>query len=287
MTVDSGDIVRFSLLDAGWGLEAPRDDGSERRTQERPNPELDTGHALCGPVAVKGAQPGNVLQVDVLDLIPGSWGWNVAGGEPRHRSEPLGLADESRIQLRWSLDPKSMTASDHMGHSVALRPFLGVMGMPPSAKGIHPTGPPRTTGGNIDCRELVQGTSLFLPIEVVGGLFSTGDGHGAQGDGELSGSAIECPMERADLRLTVRDDFDLPVPSAWTPDAWLTFGFNEDLDQAQYDAANRMIDLLVAFHDVDRRHATALASVAVDFRVTQVVNGVKGVHAVLAHGAIR
>lgn len=287
LTIDSGDVVRFTLLDAGWGLESPRDDGTQRRKADKPNPEHDTGHALCGPVAVRGAKPGSVLQIDILELIPGSWGWNSAGGRPDYRSKPLGLADQPEIQLRWSLDAASMTATDHMGHSVALRPFLGVMGMPPGEAGNHPTSPPRLTGGNIDCRELVQGTTLYLPIEVEGGLFSTGDGHGAQGDGELSGTAIECPMERADLRLTVRDDFELPVPAAWTPDAWLTFGFDEDLDQAQYDAANRMIDLLAAVHDVDRRYATALASVAVDFRVTQVVNGVKGVHAVLAHGAVR
>ena len=159
--------------------------------------------------------------------------------------------------------------------------------MPPPEPGVHSTGPPRRCGGNIDCKELVAGTTLYLPISVDGALFSAGDGHARQGDGEVSGTAIECPLERAELTLTLRDDLTLETPRAETPSAWITFGFDEDLDAAALFATAAMVDLMKRELDVGHREAFALASVAVDLRVTQVVNGVKGVHAVLERDAIR
>jgi acetamidase/formamidase len=159
--------------------------------------------------------------------------------------------------------------------------------MPPAAKGIHGTGPPRTCGGNIDCKDLVAGATLFLPIAVDGALFSAGDGHGRQGDGEVSGTAIECPLERADLTLSVRDDLDLRDPIARTADSWIAFGFDEDLDEAAAHAVDVMLELMERELGLARRDALAFASVAVDLKVTQVVNGVKGVHAVLRDDAIR
>jgi acetamidase/formamidase len=147
--------------------------------------------------------------------------------------------------------------------------------------------PPRRYGGNIDCKELVVGTKLFLPIPVDGALFSAGDGHGRQGDGEVSGTAIECPIERAELTLTVREDLELRLPIAWTPEAWITFGFDTDLDDAAAHAVDGMLELVAREYGVERQDALALASVAVDVRVTQLVNGVLGVHALLRHDAIR
>jgi len=173
------------------------------------------------------------------------------------------------------------------GATVALAPFLGVLGMPPPEPGVHSTGPPRRWGGNIDCKELLAGTTLFLPVAVDGALFSAGDGHARQGDGEVSGTAIECPLDRAQLTLTLRDDMALETPRAVTPAAWITFGFDEDLDEAAGAATEAMLDLIMLELGVGRREALALASVVVDLRVTQVVNGVKGVHAVLARDAIR
>lgn len=108
----------------------------------------------------------------------------------------------------------------------------GVYGMPPAKPGVHSTIPPRPTGGNIDCKELIAGSTLYLPIEVEGGLFSTGDGHVAQGDGEVSITAIECPMERVDLSFEVLDDMPLSTPIAKTAAGWVTMGFHEDLDEA-------------------------------------------------------
>ena len=169
---------------------------------------------------------------------------------------------------------------DQDGRRVLLRPFLGVMGMPPDEPGTHSTIPPRRCGGNLDCKELVSGTTLYLPIEVEGALFSTGDGHAAQGDGEVSGTAIECPMERAELTFSLSE---LPVstPTARTATHWITMGLDEDLDTAALHALNAMLDLLQRELGVSRRDALAYASIHVDLRVTQLVNETKGVHACL------
>jgi acetamidase/formamidase len=176
---------------------------------------------------------------------------------------------------------------DERGRELDLRPFLGVLGMPPPEPGVWSTSPPRVWGGNIDCKELVAGTRLYLPIPVDGALFSAGDCHARQGDGEVSQLAIECPLERAELRLTARDEPVLETPVAWTPGASLTFGLDEDLDEAAAIAIDSMLALMGREHGFARAEALALASLVVDLRITQMVNGVCGVHAVLPHDAIR
>jgi acetamidase/formamidase len=163
---------------------------------------------------------------------------------------------------------------------------MGVMGMPPDVPGVLPTAPPRDCGGNIDCKELVAGSTLYLPIAVPGGLFSVGDGHGAQGDGEASGTAIECPMERVNLTFDLHPDLRLRAPRANTPAGWITFGFHEDLDEATIQATDGMLQLLGEQYGLARPEALAIASIVVDLRITQIVNGVRGVHAVLPHGAL-
>lgn len=287
LTIDPGDTVRFQTLDAGWGLE-PFAEQETRQTFELRIPGLDDGHALSGPVEIRGAKPGQVLQIEIGTLIPGLWGFNAAGGT---RSDDLntylGVAEGERRWLNWTLDPAAMVGRSSTGHSVALSPFLGVMGMPPAEPGVHQTAPPRNWGGNIDCKELIQGTTLYLPIPVPGAYFSTGDGHAAQGDGEVSGTAIECPMAQAELTFYLRDDLHLTTPRAKTATAWLTFGFHHDLNGATRLALADMLTLMSHLLQVDRKDALALASVVVDLRVTQVVNGVCGVHAVLPHGAVR
>jgi acetamidase/formamidase len=150
---------------------------------------------------------------------------------------------------------------------------------------MHTTTPPRPQGGNIDCKELVAGATLYLPIPVDGAVFSAGDGHAAQGDGEVSGTAIECPS-RAQLTLDVRDDLPLEWPCARIDGAWLAFGFDRDLAAAAGKATDGIIAVLEREHGVTRREALALASIVVDLRVTQVVNDVLGVHAVLRDDAL-
>jgi acetamidase/formamidase len=228
-----------------------------------------------------------VLEVRIDEVRIGRWGVTDAGGWETPLNERLGVADGEPAVLRWELDADAGRGRDQAGREVALRPFLGVIGMPPDSPGVHSTAPPRACGGNIDCKELVAGTTLFLPIPVDGALVSAGDGHAAQGDGEVSQLAIEAPVERAQLTLTVRDDLHLGNPIAWTPDAWLAFGFDEDLDEAAAQAVDGMLELLGREHSLERREALALASVVVDLRVTQIVNGVRGIHARLAHDALR
>jgi acetamidase/formamidase len=258
LAIDPGDSVRMSVPNSGWRLDSG----------ERFGPldeKLDGGHALAGPIEVRGARAGQTLAVRIDHIRPGPWG--------------ITFGNEHAV--RWEL-------ADGVARSgpftVATRPFLGVLGMPPPDGDFYTTIPPRRWGGNIDCKELVAGTTLFLPIPVDGARFSAGDPHAAQGDGEVSRTAIECPAQ-ATLTIDVRDE-PLEWPRARTHDAWLTFGFDVDLDEAARIATDEMLALLQALHGVEHDEALALASVVVDLRVTQVVNGVLGVHAVLRDDAL-
>ena len=279
LTVDSGDTIVFSCLDSGWHLEP----GAKFEPRDA---ELDAGHALIGPVEVRGARAGQTLAVGIERVVPGPWGWCAAGDWETPLNTRLGLVTGG-VYLEWELDAATGIGRDERGRELDLRPFLGVMGMPPPEAGTHSTTPPRVWGGNIDCKELVAGTRLYLPIPVDGALFSAGDGHARQGDGEVSQIAIECPLERAELTLSVIGDLQLSTPIAWTPEAWVAFGFDEDLDEASAIAIDSMLELMAREHGLARADALALASLVVDVRVTQVVNQVQGVHAVLAHDAIR
>ena len=287
LTIDPGDTIAFSTLDAGWGLESPLESGENRRRFEPRDEKLDEGHALIGPVEIRGARAGQTLVVEIDEVRVGSYGFTLAGGWSTPLNDRLQLSDGEPHLLAWDLDADGARARDQLGRSVALRPFLGVLGMPPPEPGVHPTGPPRRWGGNIDCAELVAGTTLYLPIPVDGALFSAGDGHARQGDGEVSQLAIECPLERVRLTLDVRDDLRLDAPIARVDGAWVTFGLDGDLDEAAVGAIEGMLELMGREHGLERRDALALASVVVDLRVTQVVNGVIGVHAVLRDDAFR
>src|SRR5262249_9641334 len=155
LTIDPGDTIRYRLLDAGWGLEAWHADGTPRAHLEPRDPELDAGHALCGPIAVRGAEAGRPRVARTGRLRRGSYGWTAAGGWDTPVNTRLGLgAGAGEFALRWQLDPDRLIGHDQFGHEVALSPFLGVIGMPLAEPGRHPTPPPRPTGGNIDCKEL-------------------------------------------------------------------------------------------------------------------------------------
>jgi acetamidase/formamidase len=283
LTVDPGTTVRFVTLDSGWSAGPYTGDGRRRVPEHTPG----AGHALTGPVEVRGARPGDVLAVRIDDVVPGPWGTTYAGARPTAWNVRLGI--ERPAVVPWTIDAAAGTATSPLG-TVALRPFLGVMGMPPAEAGRHSTVPPYWHGGNLDCRELVAGSTLYLPVPVEGALFSAGDGHAAQGDGEVSGTAIECPVERADLTLDVLPDLfgrRLTTPVADTPAGWVAMGLGNDLDEAAAEALGAMLDLLGALHGLGRSEAMALASVVVDLRVTQVANQVFGVHAVLPRDAVR
>ncbi len=228
--------------------------------------------------------PGMTLAVTIDELVPGSWGRSVAGGFPCEWNDALGVSKEGVFHA-WALDREAGTATNQHGHTVKLRPFMGVMGMPADVPGIQSTIPPRATGGNMDCKELVAGTTLYLPIEVEGGLFSVGDGHGVQGDGEVSVTAIEMPVDPVRLTFNVFET-SITAPIADTPAGWVAMGFHRDLNQATILALESMLTLMGGLHNLSRLDALALASLCVDMRITQVVNETRGVHAVLPHGAI-
>jgi acetamidase/formamidase len=226
------------------------------------------------------------LEVQIDAIRPGTFGMTWVGGWPSPTNKRLGVTEEGKT-LYWTLDPDNMTGRNNLGHTIPLRPFMGVMGMPPAEPGVHQTAPPRPCGGNIDCKELVAGSTLYLPIAVPGALFSVGDGHGTQADGEICGTAIECPMERVDLTFRLNEQIRIATPRANTPAGWLTFGFHEDLNEATAIAIEAMLDLMGEMFALERLDALAMASLLVDMRITQIVNGVRGVHALLPHGALK
>ena len=235
---------------------------------------------------VRGATAGQTLEVRVESVRVGPWGVTEAGGWQTDLNDRLGVSELEQWRLTGRSILTQSVGRDQLGRELDLRPFLGVMGMPPPEPGVHSTQPPRVWGGNIDCKELLAGTTLYLPIPVDGALSPPGTATPRQGDGEVSQLAIECPLERAELTLSVRDDLPLTTPIAWTPAAWLTFGFDEDLDEAAAVATDAMLELMGREHGFERRDALALASLVVDLRITQIVNRVKGVHAVLRHDAV-
>ena len=236
------------------------------------------GHICTGPVAVAGAKAGQVLQVDIEAIAPFyDWGYNLV--RPLAGALPDDFTETRLIHI--PLDAAQKVWKLPWGQTVPLRPFFGVMAVaPPPAWGVVSTLPPRRNGGNLDNKELVAGTTLYLPIFVDGALFSVGDGHGVQGDGEVCITAVETGLTGT-FRLTVRDDMQLAWPMAETPTHMITMAFDPDLDDCVVIALRQMIELIVARAGLDRYQAYSLCSLAADLRVTQVVNGNKGIHCML------
>ncbi len=236
-------------------------------------------HILTGPVAVAGAMPGDVLEVHVLDVaLRQDWGFN--------KNLPLlgTLPDDFPVAhaMTITLDRARRVARLPWGLELALAPFFGVMGLAPPPEWRRQTSViPRAFGGNIDNRHLGAGSTLYLPVFVPGGNFSCGDGHGAQGDGEVNLTAIETALAGT-FRFVVRRDLRLDAPLAETATHWITHGFDPDLDRAAEAALRRMIALAAAQAGITREQAYALVSIAGDLHVTQLVNQHKGAHCMLA-----
>ncbi|PPA70734.1 acetamidase/formamidase family protein [Jeotgalibacillus proteolyticus] len=286
LTIQSGDSISLNTIGLEWGYTFK--DGNKIKFQSREKEE-GRGHPLIGPIAIEGAKPGMTLEVKINDLVPSWYGWNVTGGSHRWHNVRLGLTEVTPLKVDWEIDTESMKGQAKIGDqtfSVPLSPFMGIMATAPSEEGVHSTIPPRYCGGNIDCKELVKGSSIYLPVAVEGGLFSVGDGHAAQGDGEVSGTAIECPMDKVDLTFILHEGITLNMPQANTPAGWIAFGFDDDLNKATIAALDGILDIIQQKYGLEKAEAVSLASVAVDLRITQIVNGVKGVHAVLPHGSI-
>ncbi|HKN98331.1 MAG TPA: acetamidase/formamidase family protein [Pseudonocardiaceae bacterium] len=283
LTVDPGDRLVVRSLDASGYLERQTKPG-----EQRPKLIKDArGHCLTGPIAVRGARPGAMLALRLESLRPDDWGWTVAAAVDNPLNRRLGIAGRPASWLLWEIDADAGTARNDRGFTVDIAPFLGVMGVPPAEPGEHSTVPPRAAcGGNMDCRELVAGSTVYLPVTVPEALLCLGDGHAAQGDGEVSGTAIETTMTTT-LTVDVVTDRPIDTVHAVTPTAKITFGFSDDLNEATGQALDAMLAWLQAMYGVDKSTALTLASPTVDLRVTQVANQTWGVHAVLADGRLR
>jgi acetamidase/formamidase len=282
LTVDPGDTIVLRSLDAAGHLEPQTFPGETVPTMA----SEWRGHCLTGPVAVRGAVPGEVLAVRFLALRPDTWGYTTAASHDTPLTRRLGLHEGPPGRLLWRIDADAGEAVSDRGHRVRTAPFHGVTGVAWDEPGEHSTIPPRPVGGgNIDCKELVAGSVLYLPVAVPGALLSIGDGHAAQGDGEVAGTAIECGMT-TELQLDLVTDRPVPGVHAETPAGQITFGFSPDLNLAMGDALDAMLTWLQASYGVDKATALALASPVVDLRITQVANQSWGVHALLPAGSI-
>jgi acetamidase/formamidase len=280
LTIESGETVTISTVSGGpevmpkGPLQVP---AALRAVHSAHKPKLP-GHICTGPVAVRGARPGEVLEVRIKDIgLHYDWGYNFSG--PLRGALPDDFPEMHLMHI--PLDQKRMVGRLPWGLELPLRPFFGVMAVaPPAAWGSVSTLPPRRNGGNLDNKELVAGTTLYLPVHVDGALFSVGDGHGVQGDGEVCITAIETGLIGT-FELHRRNDMRLSWPFAETPTHVMTMAFDPDLDDCVTIALREMLDLIVARAGITRQEAYALCSLAADLRVTQVVNGSKGIHVLL------
>ena len=249
---------------------------------ERVQPEA-VGHIMTGPVAIKGAMPGDVLEVRILDIkLRQDWGWNAI--------RPLlgALSDEfpdTRL-LHIPLDRERMVAELPWGVDLPLNPFFGVLGVaPPPAWGRITSIIPRQHGGNMDIKDLMPGTTLYLPVFNPGAQFSAGDGHAAQGDGEVCVTAIETCLTGT-FEFHLRKDMTLNSPRAETPTHYITMAFDPDLDEAAKQALRFMLALIQEKANLSKEDAYTLCSIAADLHVSQLVNQHKGVHMMLAKSAL-
>jgi len=281
MTVQSGDTVTIEAVN-GAGEALPTNGRFDILPEHAAilgalQPRLGP-HIMTGPVAVEGAQPGDVLQVDIMAVdLRQNWGWNII--RPFRGTLP---EDFPKTKVWHSaIDVNRRVGTLPWGPEIALRPFFGIMGVaPPPEWGALGSIEPRAYGGNMDLKELVAGTTLYLPVWAPGALFSVGDGHAVQGDGEVCLTGLETAL-RGTFRLTLRRDMSLSLPVAETPTHAITLAFDPDLDDAAKQALRAMIALIVERSGVAADDAYVLCSLAADVRVTQLVDGNKGAHVMI------
>ena len=267
--IHPGDEVAFQCLDASGGQVRPGMTTSEYLSIDRTRL-----HALTGPVWIEGAEPGDVLQVDILATRHADWGWSSV-------IEGLGfLKDRFREPYLFHWQLHGETTSSLAPAVVPLRPFLGVMGVARPEDGSFRTRPPGPFGGNLDVRELCAGSRLYLPVFNHGARFSCGDGHAAQGDGEVCINGIECPLDvtlrfhlhkHQPLAGPIVESSDTAAPDS-SADSWVIVETGTDLADTARAATSRMIDLLASRWGFSEIHAYILCSVALKLRLSQVVN---------------
>jgi acetamidase/formamidase len=308
LRVKSGDLVRIEAVThhAGDAPDLLMDRAIRQLYSDIPEADRRPGvHIMTGPIYVEGARPGDTLEVRYLEMTPRLlYGCNFAANWGYLYKE---LGEKERVTI-YSIDTNSnqaeaLFAYDYPGKCtvpgritdpgtctchpalpgvrVPMRPHLGTAGVAPDVKGRVSTIPPGSHGGNIDNWRIGAGATMYYPVQVDGALFSVGDPHISQGDGEISGTAIEASLDVL-LQIGVRKDFKFPSPLLETPLYWIVHGFDEDLNVAMRQAALEMLRLLTEMQRTSRDDAYSLMSVAADFAVTQVVDGRQGVHARIA-----
>jgi acetamidase/formamidase len=286
LTVASGDEVTIDAISGGPDV-LPGDPQfyipPELHDVHAKSERMTPGHILTGPVAVEGAAPGDVLEIEILDVrLRQNWGYNMI--RPQAGTLPDDFHEVRRLNI--PLDAERMVGRLPWGLDLPLAPFFGVMGTaPPPAWGRITSIVPRAMGGNLDNKELTPGAKLYLPVFVPGALFSCGDGHAAQGDGEVCITAIETALQ-GKFVLRLRKDLKFTYPRAETPTHYMTMAMDPDLDQCVVKALRDMITLLGEKRNLSREDAYTLCSLAADLRVTQAVNGSKGIHCMIAKSIV-
>ncbi|MDV7104627.1 acetamidase/formamidase family protein [Vibrio sp. TH_r3] len=272
-TVSPGTTLEFDCLDCSGGQLGP-----SSTLADLDQLDFSSINPITGPIFVDGAKPGDVLKVNIQQFKPTGFGWtgNIPG---------FGLlADqftESALQI-WDFDPNSLAPSAFGKFArVPLKPFAGTLGVAPAESGLHSVVPPRRVGGNLDIRDLSAGTTLYLPVEVEGALFSIGDTHAAQGDGEVCGTAIESPMSVV-VELDVVKDMNIQTPMFTTPGPvtnhldskgyQVTTGIGPDLMTGARNAVSQMIELISKQHNMPAEQAYMLCSVCGDLRISEIVD---------------
>jgi len=293
ITVASGDSVVLECLSAG-GPEVMPPPGSGWSVHPALTaifaaglPRL-SGHILTGPVAVAGAEPGDRLDVRI-DRIELGADWGFCGFRPLFGTLPEDFPERHLSHI--PIDRARRVCRLPWGTELPMAPFFGVLGVaPPPEWGTISTREPRAHGGNLDNKELTEGAVLSLPVFVPGANFSAGDGHGVQGDGEVCINALETCLTGTFTLTLVKGggprDPALLYPRAETPTHWITMGMHEDLDLAMKQALREMIGFITGRTNLSREQAYQFCSLAVDFHVTQTVNGEKGVHGLLRKGLL-
>ena len=280
LTIASGDIIDVDTLLTSVpdrleraGVKPADVQASLRAVVDQVKDRGPGGHILTGPVFVTGAEPGDALEVKILSIdLPIAYGYNGCSGFLSENCE------RGRQMMIIQMDRKAMTATFAPGIVIPLKPFFGSMGVaPPKEMGRVSSTPPGIHAGNLDNKELVAGTTLWIPVHVPGALFEIGDGHAAQGDGEVDQTAIETSL-RGRLQLTVRKGMKLAWPRAETPTHYISMATDVDLTKATRVAIQEMVDFIATTRKMDKHTAYQLASLTADVAITQLVDATMGVH---------